>query len=87
MPDDRKVLHEFKRNADETLRISISNFKGRTYVDLRLFYQPEGGEELAPTKKGVTVTPELWDEFRRGIERVDEELQARNLWHPENSGT
>jgi len=38
MPDDRKVLHEFKRNAEETMRVSLSTFKGRTYVDIRLFY-------------------------------------------------
>jgi hypothetical protein len=81
MPEDRKVLHEFKRNADDTLRISLSNFKGRTYVDIRLFYQDANGE-LAPTKNGVTVTPELWDEFRTGIAAAEEALQEKNLWHP-----
>ena len=84
MPDDRKVLHEFKRNADETMRVSLSTFKGRTYVDIRLFYT-DANEELAPTKKGVTITPELWDEFRMGVASAEEELQARNLWHPEGA--
>jgi len=81
MPDDRKVIHEFKRNAEETLRISLSNFKGRTYVDIRLFYEDANGE-LAPTKKGVTVTPELWDEFRKGVADAEVLLQEKNLWHP-----
>jgi uncharacterized protein YpiB (UPF0302 family) len=81
MPDDRKILHEFKRNAEETLRISLTTFRGRTYVDVRLFYT-DPNEELQPTKKGVTVTPELWDEFRAGIERAEQELQDKNLWHP-----
>jgi hypothetical protein len=81
MPDDRKVLHEFKRNAEETLRISLSTFKGRTYVDIRTFYEDAKGE-LAPTKKGVTITPDLWDEFRTGVAAAEEELQAKNLWHP-----
>ena len=49
MPEDRKVLHEFKRNADDTLRISLSNFKGRTYVDIRLFYQDANGELASTT--------------------------------------
>jgi len=43
MPDDRKVLHEFKRNAEETLRVSLSTFKGRTYVDIRIFYEDAKG--------------------------------------------
>jgi len=81
MPDDRKVIHEFKRNAEETLRISLSNFKGRTYVDVRLFYEDANGE-LAPTKKGVTITPELWDEFRAGVAAAETMLQEKNLWHP-----
>ena len=80
MPDDRKVLHEFKRNAEETLRISLSTFKGRTYVVIRLFYEDADGE-LAPTKKGVTDTPELWDEFRSGIAAAEVALQEKNLWH------
>ncbi|HVN76531.1 MAG TPA: transcriptional coactivator p15/PC4 family protein [Thermoanaerobaculaceae bacterium] len=81
MPDDRTVLHEFKRNAEETLRVSLSVFKGKTYVDFRLFYEDANGE-LAPTKKGVTVTPELWDEFRAGVAAAEQTLQEKNLWHP-----
>jgi hypothetical protein len=81
MPDDRKVLHEFKRNAEETLRVSLSTVKGRTYVDIRIFYQDANGE-LAPTKKGVTITPDLWDEFRAGVAAAEDELQTKNLWHP-----
>lgn len=81
MPDDRKILHEFKRNAEETLRVSLSTFKGRTYIDIRLFFT-DANEELQPTKKGVTITPELWDEFRKGVAQAEEELQAKNLWHP-----
>jgi hypothetical protein len=84
MPDDRKVLHEFKRNQEETLRISLSNFKGRTYIDIRMFYEDANGE-LAPTKKGVTITPELWDEFRTGVANAEEALQKGNLWHPEGA--
>jgi len=82
MADDRTILHEFKRNAEETLRISLSTFKGRTYVDIRLFYEDTNGE-LATSKKGVTITPELWDEFRIGVARAEETLQAKNLWHHE----
>ncbi len=81
MPDDRKVLHEFKRNAEETMQVSLSTFKGRTYVDFRLFYT-DANEELKPTKKGVTVTPDLWDEFKAGVAAAEVELQAKNLWHP-----
>jgi hypothetical protein len=84
MPDDAKVLAEFKRNAEDMLRVSLSTFKGRTYIDVRLFYASEGGE-LRPTKKGVTVTPDLWDAFRAAVAAAEAELQARGLWHPEGA--
>ncbi|MBZ5588134.1 MAG: transcriptional coactivator p15/PC4 family protein [Acidobacteriia bacterium] len=84
MADDTKTLAEFQRNAEDTLRVSLSTFKGRTYVDVRLFYTSDTGE-LLPTKKGVTVTPDLWDAFRAAIAAAEAELQARNLWHPEAS--
>lgn len=81
MPDDRTVIHEFKRNGEETMRVSLSVFKGKTYIDFRLFYTDANGE-LAPTKKGVTITPELWDEFRTGVAAAEQLLQDKNLWHP-----
>ena len=84
MADESKQIAQFRRNAEDTLRVSLSVFKGRTYVDLRLFYEAANGE-LAPTKKGITITPELWDSFRTAIAAAETELRARNLWHPEGS--
>jgi hypothetical protein len=60
----------------------VRSFKGKVFVDIRLFYTDAKGE-LAPTKKGVTLTPDLWDQFRAAVEAAEGELQARNLWHPE----
>lgn len=81
MPDEQKVLASFPRNSEETMQISVSTFKGRTYVDVRLYYTDADGQ-LKPTKKGVTITPELWDQFREALHAAEEELQKRNLWHP-----
>jgi hypothetical protein len=79
--DSAKILHEFKRNGEDTLRVSLSTFKGRMFVDIRLHYPDDNGE-LRPTKKGVTVPPELWDEIRAGVAAAELELQARGLWYP-----
>lgn len=84
MPDEQKVLASFPRNAQETLQVSLATFKGRTYVDIRLYYTDADGQ-LKPTKKGVTVPPELWDQFRQGVRLAEEELQRRSLWFPSPS--
>lgn len=82
MPDEQKVMASFPRNPEETMQISVSTFKGRTYVDIRLYFTDADGQ-LKPTKKGVTVPPELWDQFRAGLQAAEAELVRRNLWHPE----
>jgi hypothetical protein len=86
MSDGAKILREFKRNAGDTLRVSLNTYKGRTYIDLRLFYQDANGE-LRPTKKGVTVTPELWDESRAGVAAAEVALQEAALWYPPGGAT
>jgi hypothetical protein len=81
VPDEQKVVASFPRNSQETLQVSLATFKGRTYVDIRLYFTDADGQ-LKPTKKGITVTPELWDQFRQGIQLAEEELVRRNLWAP-----
>jgi len=56
-----QVITEFQKNATETLRISIVDFKGRTNLDIRSHYEDQQTGELKPTTKGITFyidTPE-----------------------------
>ncbi len=56
----------------------MSEFKGRTYADVRVWYV-DGGGQLKPSKKGLTISPSLWPEFTKGIERLGAELEAQGL--------
>ena len=51
------VIGEIERNPTEVVRVSVSEYKGRKYVDLRIYYKDDEGE-WKPTKKGVTVQPD-----------------------------
>ena len=55
---DKNLLASIPKGATETLQISINEFKGKKYLDLRIFYTQDDGETWSPTKKGVTVSPE-----------------------------
>ena len=81
MSDGARILYQFKRNEEVTLRVSLATFKGRRFVDIRLHYLDAGGE-LRPTRKGVTITPELWDSFLAAISVATVELQEAGLWYP-----
>ena len=53
---------ELQKNASEKVIVQAREFKGRRYVDARLFYLKDGpgGEDLwAPCQKGLCLQPEL----------------------------
>jgi len=71
--EDREV-HSFKKNARETVRVCLTEFKGYELLDLRVYVQDETGREI-PTRKGLTISQELVGELvtglRKAIELID----------------
>jgi len=70
------ILGEIERNPTEVLRVSLENFKGRDYIDLRIYYQDDNGE-WKPTKKGVTVAPDKLDDVIGFFNKAKEELTKK----------
>jgi len=62
MSEQAEVLTAFRR-ADGEIRVSISHYRGHDLVDLRAFWQPDGEDELKPTKKGVSFHGEQLPEL------------------------
>ena len=56
------IIGDIPRNETEVLRVSAEEYKGRKYVDVRLYFATDEGE-WKPTKKGVTIQPEKVEEF------------------------
>ncbi len=52
-----KTILEMEKGED-LLRVVLKEFKGRQYIDARMFYMSETGEWM-PTKKGISMTPEI----------------------------
>ncbi len=65
-----KIIAEFAKNAMETVRVSISEFRGKTYGDIRVYYKDDEGE-LKPTKKGITLAPDLIPDLRTAIAELE----------------
>jgi len=60
------VVYEFEA-GHRTIRASVSEFRGATYLDLRIWYEPEPGQPLRPTQKGVSVSAEYLDELQEAV--------------------
>lgn len=54
--------------------VTLSEFKGNSYIDVRKYYEANEGE-LKPTRKGITFNPIDWKEFVKKIGEIDEKVQ------------
>lgn len=73
---DAKNLAIIERSETEQLQISVSEYKGRSYLNMRIFYTTDGGSTWLPTKKGVTFTPDQLDILSEAIEEAKKEFMA-----------
>ena len=73
---DAKILATIDRNDTEQLQISISEYKGKSYFNLRIFYTTDDGVTWLPTKKGVTFAPDQLDILSDAIEEAKKEFMS-----------
>ena len=71
---DAKILATIERSETEQLQISISEYKGKSYLNMRIFYTTDGGSTWLPTKKGVTFAPDQLDILSEAIEEAKKEF-------------
>ena len=64
---DAKILATIERSETEQLQISVSEYKGRSYLNMRIFYTTDDGATWLPTKKGVTFAPDQLDLLEEAI--------------------
>lgn len=73
---DKKLLATIPRTATEEIQIGVNEYKGKKYLDLRIFYTTDGGNSWLPTKKGIAVYPENLDMLKEAIELAQRELDG-----------
>ncbi|XP_059318819.1 RNA polymerase II transcriptional coactivator KELP [Lycium ferocissimum] len=60
-------------------RVTITEFRGKTLVSIREYYNKEGKE--LPTAKGISLTAEQWATFKKnipGVEKAIKKLESRS---------
>ncbi len=84
MAEDQ-LVYEFHKSADERVRATIGEFRGRKTVGIRIFYEDVDGE-WKPTKKGITLNAELFPELKKAVEMIEAGLQQEGQKGPSSSG-
>ncbi len=67
------LIGEIERGETEVVRVSTEEYKGRKYVDVRIYFENDEGE-WKPTKKGVTIQPEKVEAFISLMKKAGEAL-------------
>ena len=71
---DAKILANIPRTATEEIQIAINEYKGKQYLDLRVYYTTDDGLNWNPTKKGVTFSPDKLSELKTALETAMKEF-------------
>jgi len=74
------------KNSREAIRFSLETFKGCKFADLRLYIQEDGQAAIA-TRKGLTVPPALWPQFKAALSKLEEAMLQAAWLDPEDLET
>jgi hypothetical protein len=73
-----ELISSFEKNALEEVRVSLTEYRGRQLIDLRVYYITAEGEPR-PTKKGVAISVELYPELKEALAKLDQTLKDKGL--------
>ena len=65
-----QLLHAFEKTEGEQIQIALRKYKGKFYIDLRLWYQKDKTGVFLPTKKGVFFSVDHAVELKRGVDQL-----------------
>ncbi|MEE8461291.1 MAG: transcriptional coactivator p15/PC4 family protein [Acidobacteriota bacterium] len=68
-------IAEMEKGPTEKIFFNLSEYKGKKYADIRIYYEDDEGE-WKPTKKGITLTLDRFAEFKDKLGALEEFLTA-----------
>ena len=67
---------EMEKGPNEKIFFSLSEYKGKKYADIRIYFEDDEGE-WKPTKKGITLSLDRFAEFKDNVGALEEFLTAQ----------
>jgi len=78
---DEVLVRAIDKGLGNRIHVRISRFKERDYLDIRNFYETEDGE-WKPTRKGIAVPVEFYDELMDVLGAAKAEIDKRKAEAP-----
>jgi len=75
------LIKDIQRNANEIIRIEVSEFKGKELINIRIWYvaarDNNGNEIYKPTQKGIALDIAEFGELKNGIDKLAMYIQDK----------
>ena len=65
-----KQIAVIEKNALEQIRVGFCEFRRKTYLDVRVYAEFDDETEHKPTKKGVSLRPDMLDEMIAALQEA-----------------
>lgn len=69
------IIQDIDKGAGEIIRVEISEYKGQSYLNIRIWYTDKNSGEYKPTQKGVTIRPELFPALKEALLKAEPEIR------------
>ena len=79
-----QVISRVTKNAREVIFLSMSEFKGRRLMDLRVHVPGDQEGEWVPTRKGISLSVGLYPAFKEALAELEEAMLAQGLLDKED---
>lgn len=66
---------EYRYSIGAEKMIKVSNFRDQTLIHIRQYYTDKTTGEEKPTKKGIALKPEQWEQLKALVPTVDEAIE------------
>lgn len=70
------IIADIEKNSREIVRIDVSEFKEKEYINIRIWFHDVDGQ-TKPTQKGIALNIEQYEELLKAVQRVGEHINDR----------
>lgn len=69
--DNEVLVGKIVKNSREEIHIKKVEKKGKSYIDIRVFWYDSNSDEFRPSQKGLAIPSESYAEFKDILDKVE----------------
>ena len=77
-----QTVSVFPKNKFQEVRVGIREFKGNDLIDIRIWTNAQGVNQMVPTAKGVTVNVHLLPQLIKSLHDAEKILKESRILEP-----